>query len=177
MDIKKLSTIEALIFSAEKAMSVKDIANAVDLTKKQCREYIEVLEKEYSKDSHGIDLKEYNDGYLFVTKPDYSSIIKDIHNKKVTRLTQAALETLAIIAYKQPVTRAEIEEIRGVKAEKTLLTLTKYELIEELGRKETIGNPIVYGTTKEFLRQFDIKDLSDLPEVNIEEIQDKNTAG
>ena len=103
---------------------------------------------------------------MFVTKSDYSSLIRDMHNKKVTRLSQAALETLAIIAYKQPITRAEIEEIRGVKAEKTLLTLGKYGLIEELGRKDTLGNPIVYGTTDKFLHHFDLQDLSQLPEVS-----------
>lgn len=170
MNVEYLAKIEALLFTSDEPVPLQDLARVIGLSSKKTREYIEVLIKEYEKDSHGIEIKEYDESYLFVTKPVYEDEIKNLHNKSNSlRLTQAALETLAIIAYKQPVTRAEIEEIRGVKAEKTLLTLSKYGLIQELGRKETIGNPIVYGTTNKFLQSFNLRDLSELPEVDVEE--------
>lgn len=166
MDVEKLAILEALLFTAREAVALKDLAATINLSPGKTREYIEILNREYNKKSHGFKIKEYDDSFVFRTKPEFSSFIKELHNisKKVS-LSQAALETLAIIAYKQPVTRSDIEEIRGVKAEKTLLTLTKYDLIQELGRKDTIGNPIVYGTTEKFLQHFDICDLSQLPEI------------
>lgn len=171
MDIKNLAKIEALLFTADEPVPLKDLARVTDLSPAEVKEHIEVLIREYNKNSHGIMIREYDQSYLFVTKAEYATFIEELHNNRsLAHLSQAALETLAIIAYKQPVTRAEIEEIRGVKAEKTLLTLSKYDLIQELGRKDTIGNPIVYGTTKKFLQHFDLKDLSQLPEIEEEEL-------
>lgn len=170
MNCDKLALIEALIFTSEEPLSHTELADMTKETKKDIKEYIKVLKEEYNKKSHGIELKEYNNSYIFALKTELIPSFKDLKIKSSSlNLTQAALETLAIIAYKQPVTRGEIEEIRGVKAEKTLATLGKYKLIEELGRKETIGNPIVYGTTKRFLIQFDLEDLSQLPELKIAE--------
>ena len=166
---KLCAEIEALIFASDEPVSIDELSRLLDISTNEVKKNIETLEKRYQDEGQGIFLKEYSGGFLFVTKPEFSSIIKDMHNKKMSRLSQAALETLAIIAYKQPVTRAEIEEIRGVKAEKTLLTLNKYGLIEEIGRKDTIGNPIVYGTTAEFLNHFDLGDLSNLPHIEEDE--------
>ena len=143
-----LASIEALIFASDEPVSLEEISRALGVKFIAAREALDQLCTAYQDKKHGICLKEYNGRYIFVTKPEYASVIKEMHRKRITRLTPAALETLAIIAYKQPITRAEIEEIRGVKAEKTLLTLSKYGLIEEMGRKESIGNPIVYGTTE-----------------------------
>lgn len=166
MNVEKLAILEAVLFTAENPVSLKKLATVIDLSPDQTKRHLEVLIREYEKDSHGFKIKEYDGGYIFRTKLKYSSFIKDLHNiSKKFSLSQAALETLAIIVYKQPVTRAEIEKIRGVKVEKTLLTLTKYNLIQELGRKDTIGNPIVYGTTKKFLQHFDINNLSQLPPI------------
>ncbi len=165
MDANILATLEAVIFSAEEPVSLEELADIIELSTGELGKYLEVLSNEYMDEKHGFYLKEYDQSYIFLTKPPFHAVIQEMHSKKITRLSQAALETLAIIAYKQPVTRAEIEDIRGVKAEKTLLTLTKYGLIEELGRKDTIGNPIVYGTTKKFLQHFDLKNLSFLPEI------------
>ena len=124
------------------------------------------LEKKYQSSESGIQLKEYNDSYIFQTKKEFAEDIEQLFNiTKVSSLSTASMETLAIIAYRQPVTRSEIEEIRGVKVERTLSTLRKYELIEEVGRKETIGNPIIYGTTDQFLEYLDIEDLNQLPEI------------
>lgn len=170
LNVENIARVEAMIFAAEKPISLKDIKTAIQLSKGDIRECVEVLKKEYNKDSHGIVLREYNETYIFKTKKQYASFIEEYYEKaRAVSLSRAALETLAIIAYKQPVTRGEIEEIRGVKAEKTLMTLGKYDLIKELGRKETIGNPIVYGTTDKFLEHFDLTDLSQLPE--LEEIE------
>jgi segregation and condensation protein B len=124
------------------------------------------LEQKYQGVEFGIQLKEYNDSYLFQTKKEFAAQIEQLFDiTKVSSLSTASMETLAIIAYRQPVTRSEIEEIRGVSVERTLTTLSKYELIEEVGRKETIGNPIIYGTTDQFLEYLDIEDLSELPEI------------
>jgi segregation and condensation protein B len=170
LNIDNLARVEAMLFVSEEPISLLDLADAVQISKSEIKECLEVLRTEYDKESHGIALKEYNGRYIFKTKAIYAPFIEKYYEKtQEVRLSRAALETLAIIAYKQPVTRNEIEEIRGVKAEKTLLTLTKYDLIKELGRKETIGNPIVYGTTDEFLHHFDIINLSQLPE--LEEVE------
>ena len=164
MEKNYLAKIEAFIFAAENPIPIKDISNALDINKRECRKYIEKLREKYSHKEHGVILKEYDDKYIFKTKSQMASFIRDYYEKeREVKLSSAALETLSIIAYKQPVTRAEIEEIRGVKAEKTLLTLSKYNLIKELGRKDSIGNPILYGTTEKFLEHFDITDLSELP--------------
>ncbi len=162
--------IEALIFSSEEPVSAGELSRLLEISKSEAKKTIKKISDYYQDDTHGFYLKEYSSGFMFVTKTEFFSLIRDMHNKKVTKLTQAALETLAIIAYKQPITRAEIEEIRGVKVEKTLLTLNKYALIEEIGRKDTLGNPIVYGTTDEFLNHFDLQDLSKLPEISFDEL-------
>ena len=163
-----IAKIEALIFASNEPLSIQELKGIFDCSSGEIKEALQQLIEEYQQENHGFYLKDYHNGFLFVTKAIYSELIKDMHNKKITSLSQAALETLAIIAYKQPVTRSQIEEIRGVKAEKTLLTLSKYNLIDEIGRKDSLGNPIVYGTTDKFLQDFDLKDLSNLPELDIE---------
>ncbi len=164
-ELSSESIIEALLFSSSKAVPVKDLARLADLTITATRKVLANLASDYSQGKHGVELVSYNDAFHFRTKKFLSDYVKKLYQiNKITGLSQAAMETLAIIAYRQPVTRSEIEEIRGVKAEKTLFTLGKYELIEELGRKETIGNPIVYGTTAKFLQYLDLEDLGNLPE-------------
>lgn len=114
MDVGNLAKLEALLFTSPEPVSPGEIARAADMSESEVRKYLKILTREFDKKSHGIQVKEYNDRYFFVTKPEFSSYIKSLHNKPGSiRLSQAALETLAIIAYKQPITRAEIEEIRG----------------------------------------------------------------
>ncbi|MFW5985190.1 MAG: SMC-Scp complex subunit ScpB [Halanaerobiaceae bacterium] len=165
MNVNNLAAIEALLFTAPEPLSCSELADTVDVTLDEIKELLSVLKKEYNdKRSHGIQLKEYNGNYIFVTKEHLAPFIKKLHDvSKKSSLSQAARETLAIVAYRQPVTRGEIEEIRGVNAERTLSTLSKYNLIEEVGREESLGHPILYGTTEEFLQQFDINNLQDLP--------------
>ncbi|MFW5998121.1 MAG: SMC-Scp complex subunit ScpB [bacterium] len=175
MNINKIAAVEALLFTAEEPVSVVEIADTLDVTLSESKEYINIIKKEFNqKKSHGIRLEKYDDSYMFVTKSHLAPYIKKLHSvSRKTRLSQAALETLSIIAYEQPITRNDIEEIRGVRADKTLSTLSKYNLIKELGRKDTTGNPIVYGTTEEFLRQFQLKALSDLPDIKNIDINKK----
>ncbi len=166
MKDKYLAIIEALLFTARKPVAIENISGTLDITIKETKDYLDQLAERYHNKFHGIILKKYDNKYIITSKAEFSSYIKKLHNlNEEVSLSSAALETLTIIAYRQPVTRIEIEEIRGVKAEKTLLTLSKYNLIKELGRKNTIGNPIVYGTTDKFLQYFDLEDLSQLPEI------------
>lgn len=165
MNVNKLAATEALLFTAPEPLSPEEMADTIDVTLNEMKEIISVLKTEYNdKKSHGIQLREYNGNFIFVTKEHLAPYINKLHDVvKTGRLSQAALETLAIIAYKQPVTRGEIEKIRGVNAERTLQTLGKYDLITEVGRREAVGRPILYGTTGEFLQQFDLNTLDELP--------------
>ncbi|MGM0602601.1 MAG: SMC-Scp complex subunit ScpB [Bacillota bacterium] len=173
--------LEAVIFSSEKPVRFSDLLSITELDKKKLQKILDLLMEKYRREESGILLKKYSDAYIFQTKKEYADYVEKLFDiNKVTSLSTAAMETLAIIAYRQPVTRSEIEEIRGVKVERTLSTLGKYNLIMELGRKETIGNPILYGTTSDFLQYLDIEDLSELPEIEkieqlfAENIEDEN---
>lgn len=163
---KDIALVEALIFSSKKKLPHQVIKEITNFSDEKLERIIIYLDQKYQSIEFGIQLKEYNNSYLFQTKKEFAAAIEQLFDiTKVSSLSTASMETLAIIAYRQPVTRSEIEEIRGVSVERTLSTLTKYELIEEVGRKETIGNPIIYGTTDQFLEYLDIEDLDDLPEI------------
>lgn len=157
--------IEALLFVSTDPVTSEEIERVVGISEKTVIELIEELANEYDQGGRGIQMRKIGKGYIIATRPEFAEYIRELYHPKVQqRLTQAALETLAIIAYKQPITRSEIEDIRGVKVEKALITLQKRGLIQELGRKHTIGTPIIYGTTDLFLQYFDLEDLSQLPE-------------
>jgi segregation and condensation protein B len=163
---KEIALVEALIFSSKKKLPRAVIKEITSFSEEKLERIIIYLERKYQGVEFGIQLKEYNGSYLFQTKKEFAAQIEQLFDiTKVSSLSTASMETLAIIAYRQPVTRSEIEEIRGVSVERTLTTLSKYELIEEVGRKETIGNPIIYGTTDQFLEYLDIEDLAELPEI------------
>lgn len=161
-----IALVEALIYSSQKNIPFAVIKEITSFSAQKLERIIIYLEQKYQGAEFGVQLKEYNDSYLFQTKKEFASKIEELFDiTKVSSLSTAALETLAIIAYRQPVTRSEIEEIRGVSVERTLTTLSKYELIKEVGRKESIGNPIIYGTTDQFLEYLDLEDLNQLPEI------------
>ena len=163
---KDIALVEALIFSSKKRLPHKVIIEITSFSEEKLERIIIYLEQKYQSIEFGIQLKEYDNSYLFQTKKEFAAEIEQLFDiTKVSSLSTASMETLAIIAYRQPVTRSEIEAIRGVSVERTLKTLSKYELIEEVGRKETIGNPIIYGTTGQFLEYLDIEDLNELPEI------------
>ena len=149
---QKTAVVEALIFSSRKMIEKATLLKITELEEDDLDIILEYLQKKYNKNESGIQLKTYNQRYVFQTKEIFSDYIEQLFDiSRVSSLSTAAMETLAIVAYRQPVTRTEIEEIRGVRVSGTLNTLSKYELIEEIGRKDTIGNPIIYGTTDKFL--------------------------
>jgi segregation and condensation protein B len=157
--------IEALLFIAIEPLIPEEIERVLGISAATVLDVINLLGQEYDESGRGFQIRRMGKGYSIVTRPEYAEYIRELFQPKIQqRLTQAALETLAIIAYKQPLTRGEIEDIRGVKAEKALITLQKRNLIQEMGRKHTIGTPIIYGTTDEFLQYFGLADLSELPD-------------
>jgi len=168
-----LKAIEGLVFAAgHDGVSVKQLAEVLQLDEKQVFSALRELQERYGDESRGMQIIRVADMYLMTTKPELSPYLEKFHQpSQSSTLSQAALETLAIIAYRQPITRADIEEIRGVKSEKPLQTLTSRGLIQEVGRRDAIGRPILYGTTKRFLEQFGLNRLEDLPP--LEELQQK----
>ena len=164
-----ISAIESLLFVAGEPLSAKDISKIIyddlDFIKDVLDEMIDRYDKTASR---GIKLIMLNDMYQLVTKPCNGEYVQKLLKKNVRQsLSQASLESLAIVAYKQPITRVEIDEIRGVKSESALQRLIERGLIEEVGRMDVIGRPILYGTTNEFLRYFALNDLDDLPSVGL----------
>lgn len=158
------SIIESLLFAAGDPLRLKEIAAIIDLSSEETRRLIEGLSKEYEKKERGIKIINFNDEYQLVTKSENSIYLQKLLNTNVRQsLSQASLETLAIIAYKQPITRIEIDEIRGVKSDSAVATLVEKELIKDAGRKDVLGRPILYVTTKEFLIHFDLSSLNEMP--------------
>jgi segregation and condensation protein B len=160
------SILESLLFTAgDEGLSLKQIADVIEVEEHLAKEMIEKLQDEYKHDpNRGIVIIQLAENYQLVTKKDNAIYLKRLVDSPGTStLSQAALETLAIIAYKQPITRAEIEEIRGVKTERPLQTLTAKALIKEVGRAEGTGRAYLYGTTKEFLDYFGLRSLEELP--------------
>ncbi|MFC1854952.1 SMC-Scp complex subunit ScpB [Thermodesulfobacteriota bacterium] len=165
--------IEALLFAAEQPISFKTIQEIfIDTKREVLKEAIRMLKEEYSKSSKGIFLIEVSSGYQFRTKPEYKDHIIKLTKTKPARLSQSALEVLAIIAYKQPIIKSEIEDIRGVDSSYVIRKLLEKSLIRIMGKKDIVGKPLLYGTTKEFLEIFSLKALSSLPTLkNIKELE------
>ncbi len=158
--------IETLLFITDKPLSVKEIVELIEdkeVTEEVVKQLIDELTTDYLKNS-ALEIKNVAEGYQIATKPEYSEYIRRLYRERTAlKLSPAALETLAIIAYRQPVTKAEIEETRGVDCTAVLETLLEKRLIKIVGRKEVIGRPLLYGTTQEFLKYFGLNSLSDLP--------------
>jgi len=158
------SIIEALLVVSENGLSLDDIREAIiDVDNKEVKENIEFLRKEYDSPERAFNIAEIAGKYRIVTKPEYLQWINNLYKKETERLTSPALETLAIIAYKQSVTRAETESIRGVGVGGVLKTLLDKDLIQVKGRKDVIGRPLLYATTDKFLEIFGLNSLDDLP--------------
>jgi segregation and condensation protein B len=161
-DLKNI--IESLLFVAEDPLSIDRLANVLDLPdKKMIREALHTLMAEHEVRQGAFALREVAGGYQFRTRSEYVPWIKRLLQPKPSRLSKAALETLAIIAYKQPLIRNDIEHLRGVDCGGVLRMLLERKLIRVLGRKEIPGRPLIYATTKQFLEVFDLKNLRDLP--------------
>lgn len=171
MDYDKLkSVIEGLLFiSGDEGIDAKQIAEIIEVTEEVVIDLLEDMKADFYRSNRGIQLVEVAKAYQLTTLPEHMMYFEKLATSPThSSLSQAALETLAIIAYRQPITRSEIEEIRGVKCEKALHTLTSKLLIKEMGRAEGIGRPILYGTSKEFLEYFGLKGITDLPEPPID---------
>jgi segregation and condensation protein B len=163
METARLKNIlESLLFVGRKPLSLDELSQAAEYSIEALEQALEELSGEYAV--RGIRIIKVAGGYLMATPPDNAEYVEKIlHPKEETRLSPQALETLAIIAYKQPVTRAEIEKLRGVASDWVIETLLVKKLIQEAGRSETVGRPYLYGTTPEFLRHFGIESLLVLP--------------
>lgn len=155
--------IEALLFASGQPLSPEKIAGILNIQIEHIHTLIEDMTALMNDEKRGLTIVEVAGGYQLCTKPLFFTIVSKLADIQDSRLSTAALETLAIIAFKQPVTRQEIESIRGVKADKVIATLLERLLIKEIGRKEAVGRPIIYGTTNEFLQCFGLKSLDDLP--------------
>lgn len=170
--------VENLLFITDRPLKPSRIAEVVEtVNAKRVLEIIQELAKEYEDTGRSIRILEIGGGYQMCTKPEYGRWVRRLYNEKMTtRLSNAALETLAIIAYKQPVTRAEMEMIRGVDVAAPLEKLLERGLVRVLGKRDTIGRPMVYGTTDEFLRLFGLNKLSELPDLQVfaaKQVQEK----
>ena len=157
--------IEVLLFASEAPLSAADLARVDDgLDEEQVEGLIAELKQEYDAADRAFDIVEIAGGYQLLTRPEYADILQRFETVPLTaRLSPAALETLAIVAYRQPVGRADIEEIRGVGAGGVLRTLLERNLIEVTGRGEGLGRPLLYGTTRFFLEHFGLRSLEELP--------------
>ena len=156
--------IEAILFVSGEAVSVKDLAKALQTDEKEVRSTLKELRDEYDYGQRGVLLKRFGDKVQMATRPLYAGdVVRLLQPVQQQSLSQAAMETLAVVAYKQPVTRAEVEQIRGVKCDYSLQSLMNKGLIREAGKKDTIGRPILFCTTDEFLSHFGLEDLNELP--------------
>ena len=157
-------TIEAILFVSGEPVQLCAIARALEITEIEVSAAVDELASDYDYNRRGICLKRFGSHVQLSTRPDYApQIEKLLQPIQKQSLSQAALETLAVVAYKQPVTRLDIEQVRGVKCDYSVQSLINKGLIEEVGRKETLGRPILYGTTDAFLSHFGLTTLSDLP--------------
>lgn len=160
--------IEAMLFVSGEPLSLRDIAINLEMTPKYVEEVLNEMMLDYEVNLRGIKLISVNGSYQLVTKTDYSDYIQKLLKKnKRQSLSQASLESLAIVAYKQPITRIDIDEIRGVKSDSALQRLIEKDLIKEVGRLNVPGRPIQFGTTEEFLRQFGLNNLKELPSLDM----------
>lgn len=156
--------IEAILFVAGEPVRIEDLAKALNVTIRAVENEVTKLRDEYDFHQRGFTLKRFGHQVQLATRALYATdVVHLLQPVQKQSLTQAAMETLAVVAYKQPVTRAEVEQVRGVKCDYSLQSLMNKELIMEVGRKDTLGRPILYGTTENFLAHFGLSTLEDLP--------------
>lgn len=170
---KKIATLEAVLFAMGDSVELSKLAEIIEVEPTECKELLSELKEKYEAPNFGIELLELEDSYQLATKPSmYDALVKVAKTPRKMQLSETVLETLSIIAYKQPITRLEIESIRGVSCDFALNKLLEYNLVCELGRKDAPGRPLLFGTTEEFLRSFGVKSLKDLPELNTLQIEE-----
>jgi segregation and condensation protein B len=161
------AVLEALVFASPQPITPREIGELLrGVPKEEWMRELQALRAEYGREGRGLQLVEVAGGYQITTRPEFNEWLEELLNPKPpTRLSIQALETLAVVAYRQPITQPEIIELRGIKSASVLKTLLEKRLIRIMGRKEVVGRPILYGTTKQFLLHFGLKDLGDLPKI------------
>ena len=167
MEIDKIKSIlEAILFSAGRIVETKELMAILELSNEDVDSIMQNMKSEFEEQNRGIEIIKVDNGYQMCSKKEYYDYIYPIFdNRAKPNLSAAALETLSIIAYNPKITRAEIEQIRGVNSDGTIYKLLEYNLIEEVGRLDAPGRPAIYATTKEFLKMFGISTLEELPEL------------
>jgi len=158
--------IEAILFATDQPVSSRRVAEVLRTTEGTVRRLIGELREHYDADGRAFTIEELAGGYQILTRPDFAGVVKELTQvSRKHRLSQAALETLAIVAYKQPIIRAEVEDIRGVQAGEVLRNLIEQGLVRIVGRAETLGRPMLYATTRKFLLTFGLRSAKDLPPI------------
>ena len=171
-DLQYKNIIESILFTMGDSVELEKIADALEIDKKKAKTLIDEMTAEYDESERGIRIKELDGSYQMYTSPDmYEYLIKIAAHPKKQVISDVMLETLSIIAYKQPVTRGEIEKIRGVSCDHAINKLLEYGLVAELGRLDAPGHPILFGTTEEFLRRFNVRSVDELPQVTPEVLE------
>ncbi|MBR5287638.1 MAG: SMC-Scp complex subunit ScpB [Clostridia bacterium] len=171
---ERVGIVEAILFVTGNAVEKREICRAMEITEAELEETLDALESGYDFDRRGLRLLRFGAHVQLATRPDYAPYVeKLLQPVQKQSLSQAIMETLAVIAYRQPVTKAEVELIRGVKCDYSVQSLVAKGLIEEVGRKDALGKPILYGTTDSFLRHFCISSLSELPEIDFSRLAAK----
>lgn len=164
---KETSLVEAILFLESESQSIQNLSRISELSEDVVKLALERLEEKYRSEDSGIELIQITGGYTLAPKKDLWNFLKERYGKKNEgKLSKAAMETLAIIAYSQPITRAEIEALRGVSADNMIRTLLERNLIKEVGKKDVPGKPIQFGTTKDFLQLFRLNSIADLPRLD-----------
>lgn len=174
MSVEKTeSIIEAILFTMGESVEVSRIAKVIEHDVETTKKIIHNMMDKYEKEDRGLHIIELEDAYQMCTKKEmYEYLIKIAKQPRRYVLTDVVLETLSIIAYKQPITKIEIEKIRGVKSDHAVNKLIEYDLVKEVGRLDAPGRPILFGTTEEFLRRFSVQSIEELPGINPEKIED-----
>jgi segregation and condensation protein B len=168
LDIQAVkASVEAALFASERPLTLAQVTAALEeVERKVVHQVMDELRAEYDEQARGFRLVEIAEGWQLLTRPGHATVIRRLHRiKSANRLTRPSLETLAIIAYKQPLTKAEIESIRGVNSDGVMQSLLERRMVRTVGRKDAVGRPLLYGTTREFLQAFGLKDLGELPKL------------
>lgn len=172
-DEELMASIEAILFSMGESVEISALAKALEVRPGRIRQVLGRMQQQYDVPSRGIMLQQFNDSVQMSTKPEqYQSLIKIAKVPKKMTLSDSVIETLSIIAYKQPITKIEVEGIRGVSCDYAVNKLLEYDLIKELGRKDAPGRPILFGTTEQFLRSFGVKNLEELPSLDAVQVEE-----
>ena len=174
MELKKrMAAIETILFAMGDSVEISALAAALEVTDEEVREAVNAIEEKYSSEESGLAINRFDDSVQLSSRPElYEYLVKIAKAPKKQVLTDTLMETLSIIAFKQPVTRAEVENIRGVNSDFAINKLVGYDLVQEVGRKEAPGRPLLFGTTEQFLRSFGMSSLKDLPDLDTDQVEE-----